>query len=53
MWEHVYNGLVTVVSLAIRQRSKDPKHLTPGNEHPENRVSMYKNILDSRHIQVN
>ena len=24
-----------VVSLAIRQRSKDPSHLTPGNGHPE------------------
>ena len=24
------------------QRSKDPKHLTPANGHPENRVSIYK-----------
>ena len=29
------------MKLAIRQRSKDHKHLTPGNGHPENRVSIY------------
>ena len=43
---HVQESLV--VSLAIRQSSKDHKHLTPGNRHPDNTVSMY--VMEVAHL---